>query len=140
MRDQERVRFDELLDEIVASLPDAITAMLQEKPVLVEDRPSVTLLGDLGLPREAQEELCGLHSGPMLTERTTEGDSGDIQVIHLFREGIITAAGGWIPCKDPAQTFGGEAAVEKEIRITLLHEIGHHFGLDEEDLEELGFA
>ena len=35
---------------------------------------------------------------------------------------------------------GGQAAVRSEIRITLLHEIGHHFGLDEEQLEQLGFG
>jgi predicted Zn-dependent protease with MMP-like domain len=37
-------------------------------------------------------------------------------------------------------TIGGEDAVREEILVTLLHEMGHHFGLDEDDLERLGYA
>jgi predicted Zn-dependent protease with MMP-like domain len=36
--------------------------------------------------------------------------------------------------------YGGEDRVREEIRITVLHEIGHHFGLDEDDLDRLGYA
>jgi predicted Zn-dependent protease with MMP-like domain len=48
----------------------------------------------------------------------------------LFRVGILEQAGGW---------EAGEDAIVEEIRITLLHEIGHQFGLDEEDLRRLGY-
>lgn len=140
MRDQERVRFDELLDEVVSSLPASIVELLQEKPVVVEDHPSESLLMELGLPSEARDELCGLHSGPMLTEQSIESDASHLQVIHLFREGIVEAAGGWTSWLDAGGSLDEEDAVRQEIRITLLHEIGHHFGLDEEDLERLGFA
>ena len=53
------------------------------------------------------------------------------ETIQLFREGIVAAAGGW-----PA----GAEAVAEEIRVTVLHEVGHHFGLEEDDLEEVGYA
>ena len=60
---------------------------------------------------------------------------------HLFREGIIEQAGGWEESEDEnGRLQGGEAAITEEIRITLLHEIGHHFGLGEEELEELGYG
>ena len=131
MSPQQRDTFDGLLDAVVSELPASITALLEEKPVVVEDHPSAQLLAELGLPPEAREELCGLHSGPMETEITTDGGPVDIRVIHLFREGIIAAAGGWLD---------GPEAVQEEIRITLLHEIGHHFGLNEEDLQELGYG
>ena len=53
--------------------------------------------------------------------------------IHLFRDGILDLVGGWdVP--DARQSL------EEEIRITLLHEIGHQFGLDEDDLDRLGYA
>ena len=50
-------------------------------------------------------------------------------------------AGGWEEWTDEdGAALGGEARVVREIRITLLHEIGHHFGLDEDDLDRLGYA
>ena len=131
MNGQEREAFDRLLDAVVGSLPASIKALLHEKPVVVEDRPSSQLIAELGLPPEDHLELCGLHSGPMQTELTTDGGPVEIRIIHLFREGIVAAAGGW---------NGGTGPIEEEIRITLLHEIGHHFGLSEEDLEELGYG
>ena len=66
-------------------------------------------------------------------------------MIHIFREGIIACAGGWTPWQASSPDGGtleggGEEVVRDEIRITLLHELGHHFGLDEDDLDELGYA
>ena len=40
---------------------------------------------------------------------------------------------------EEGQWVGGEGLIRREIRITVLHEIGHHFGLDEDDLEALGY-
>ena len=60
--------------------------------------------------------------------------------IHLFRRGIIEEAGGWEPwLDDEGIEWGGADRVLEEIRITLLHEIGHHFGLEEDDLTALGY-
>ena len=53
-----------------------------------------------------------------------------MEVIHLFRIGIMAEAGG---------EQATEEDLRREIRVTLLHEIGHHFGLDEDDLAELGY-
>ena len=81
-----------------------------------------------------------IDAGIPLTERSVN-DSGVLpEVIHLFREGIVDEAGGWDEDEDDDGPFGGEEAVRREIRITLLHEIGHHFGLDEDDLERLGYG
>jgi len=53
---------------------------------------------------------------------------------------VIDEAGGWEPWVDEdGETWGGEAQIVEEIRITVLHEIGHHFGLDEDDLTRLGY-
>ena len=140
MNDQDRVRFDALVDEVVDALPPPIMDLLAEKPVLVEDEPDPAILEEMGIPLECAGEICGLHSGPMLTERSIEADSGEIQVIHLYRAGIVEVAGGWSTIESEEGVFGGPTEVRRQIRITLLHEIGHHFGLDEDDLERLGYA
>jgi len=139
VRRAERERFDRIFEEVLAELPAPILALLDEAPVILEDRPGRALLAELGLDPET-DGLCGLHSGVPLTERSVH-DSGVMpETIHLFREGIVDEAGGWDEDEDDEGPFGGEEAVRREIRITLLHEIGHHFGLDEDDLERLGYG
>jgi len=136
---KERARFDALFEAVLEAMPAAVHALLEEAPVVLDDAPSAKLARELGLDRD-EEALCGLHSGIPLTERSVN-DSGQLpDVIHLFREGIIDHAGGWDEGEDEDGPYGGEARIREEIRITLLHELGHHFGLDEEDLERLGYA
>lgn len=139
MRRSERERFDRLFEEIYDQLPPGLLARLEEVPVVLEDHPSPELLRSMGMDPQ-EDDLCGLHSGVPLTHRSVEHPPLE-DVITLFREGILDEAGGWEEWTDDDGTpLGGEARVREEIRITLLHEIGHHFGLDEEDLERLGYA
>lgn len=137
MRQRDRDRFDELLEGVLDALPERLRGLLDEVPVIVLDRPTREMLHELGIPREEHEaaakELCGLHTGTPRTERSLEESGALPDEIHLFREGIIALAGGW-------GTEGASRRVAEEIRVTLLHEIGHHFGLDEDDLEGLGYA
>ncbi len=147
MTDEERERFDRLLEDCIAELPGKVRELIDEVPIVVLDRPTPEMVRDLIvdgtlLPEDDPDELCGLHSGVAITERSIEDpggwgplnlDTGGPEQIHLFRVGIIDLAGGW---DDP----NADDAVYEEIRITVLHEIGHHFGLDEDDLEQLGYA
>ncbi len=128
--DHERQRFDDLLEEILETLPDELLARFEEVPLIVEDYPNPKLLAEMGFP--ADEPLMGLHTGFMMTERSVEHDFRLPEEIHLYRRGILQEAGGW-------EQEGGEDFVYEQIYITLLHELGHHFGLDEEDLERLGY-
>ena len=142
MRRNERERFDKLFEEVLAALPDAIHRLIEECPLVLEDRPSKELLAELGIDDE-DELLCGLHTGVPLTDRSVERpDSSDI--VQIFREGIIDMAGGWdedeAEDRDGQGPFVGVDRIREEIRITVLHELGHHFGLDEDDLERLGYA
>lgn len=130
---RERERFDAILEQVIADLPDALREMLEQVPVVVEDGPSATVLRELGMRDDEADELCGLHSGRAMTEGLEEGPLELPAEIQLYRRGIIAEAGGW-------DQDGGDAAVREEIRITLLHEIGHQFGLDEEDLDRLGYG
>ncbi|MFO0831307.1 MAG: metallopeptidase family protein [Phycisphaerales bacterium] len=131
MRQPLRDQFDEILEAVIASLPPGVAKLLDEVPVVVDDLPSPAVLRDLGMREDEGIELCGLHTGSAFTERSVEHPDLPSE-IQLYREGIVDQAGGW----------GGDSADERireEIRITLLHEIGHQFGLDEEDLERLGY-
>ena len=129
MKRRARERFDALLEEVLEALPPRLHELIDRAPLVVEDAPDPELLKEMGLDPDT-ESLCGLHTGVPLTERSVELDHDPLEIIHLFREGIIEEAGGW---------EAGEDAVTEEIRITLLHEIGHHYGLEEEDLEALGY-
>lgn len=131
LSETERDRFDALFDLVVEALPQALRDLLEEIPVVIDDEPTVDLRGQLDLPPGAG--LCGLHSGIALTERSVEQSGVPSDVIRLFRMGIILIA------RD-RRSLGADEAVREEIRITLLHEIGHHFGLTEDDLESLGYA
>ena len=149
MKRSDRERFDLLLDEVLEALPSNLVSLFDEKPLVVEDRPTPEMLRELGIPLSQGDEICGLHSGPMGPQRTFDaggdGDPGsEISVIHIFRAGVVACAGGWTPWEEAEEDGtiirgGGETVVREEIRITLLHEVGHHFGLDEDDLEALGF-
>lgn len=140
-----RARFDDLLEAVIERLPQQIHILFEEVPLIVDDRPDDVLLRQLAtefdIPDEPEEleafalELCGLHSGRMLTERSVDDHADLPEDIRIFREGIVGIAGGW---EGPADRV--DAAISEQIRITILHEVGHHFGLDEDDLEDLGYA
>ncbi len=140
MTDAERERFDRLLEGVLAALPPSVAALLEEVPLIVLDEPTPALLKSLGVPPEQQaaevRTLCGLYSGSTLLEQSVEASGELPDQIHIFRRGTILAAGGWRN-EDGA---GVESEVAEEIRITVLHEIGHHFGLEEDDLDRLGYG
>lgn len=145
MKRAEQERFDALVEEAIQTLPPKLRALLDEVPVIVLDRPTPEMLRDVGIDPsdpEAAEELCGLHTGTAETEFSFEAPPPSSS-IHLFRAGIVSLAGGWTERADATDEDevgpGGEDAVYEEIMVTLLHEMGHQFGLSEEDLRELGY-
>jgi predicted Zn-dependent protease with MMP-like domain len=139
MNDLDRARFDHLLDDALPQLPGEIRNLLEQLQLIVDDTPEQSLLDQIGT--DDPTDLCGLHSGIPLTERSVEDEPTLPTSIHLFREGIVKIAGGWESwTDDDGDPMGGDDIVQEEIVITLLHELGHHFGLDEQDLERLGYA
>jgi predicted Zn-dependent protease with MMP-like domain len=134
MSKEEQDRFDALVEDAIESLPARYRQVLDEIPLVVLDEPTPEMLKHLGIEPgdpDAGDEICGLHTGTAITERSVEHPELPT-VIHLFRRGIVSLAGGW-------DQPGADDEVYEEVRTTLLHEIGHHFGLDEGDLEELGY-
>lgn len=143
MTPAERDRFDRLLEDAIAALPPAVRAVIEEVPVIVLDRPDAELIAELKregtLPPDATgdpADLLGLHSGVAITERSVDAPAQLPPQIHVFREGVLAHACGEEGWNAPH----ADEDVYEEVRITLLHEIGHHFGLDEEDLEGLGYG
>lgn len=132
MKREHADRFDALLEQILDALPEALHQIMAETAVIVLDRPTPDMLAELDMEPDEALDLCGLHTGMMATERSLE-DSGVLpNQIHLFREGIIALAGGF-------GDAGSDSRVAAQIEITLLHEIGHEYGLDEDQLRELGY-
>ncbi|RMH14733.1 MAG: metallopeptidase family protein [Planctomycetota bacterium] len=132
MTPAERDRFDALLEQVIESLPAHVSALLEEIPVIVLDRPTDKMLEDLGMQPDEADELCGLHTGSMVTERSIEEAWRLPSQIHLFRVGIMSMVGA-------LEVASAEERLREQIRITLLHELGHEMGLDEDDLENLGY-
>lgn len=129
---EQRDRFDALVDRVVEALPAQALDAIERVPVILDDRPDPKILREFGLGPEGYLELCGLHTGVMDTEADSQVLPSVPSQIHLFREAIADLAGGW-------GSPGFEDNLLREIRVTLLHEIGHQLGLDENDLEQLGY-
>ena len=132
LSDAERRRFDTLLEKHLDRLPPRFAEFLEEVPLVVEDEPDPGLLEDMGMAWD--DDLCGLHSGVPLTDRGVE-DHGQLpDQIMLFRGPIyrMARAAG-------RSSRSRRDELDRQVRITLLHELGHHLGLDEDQLEELGY-
>lgn len=127
---------DESVAREIAALPVSLRRLIDEIPIVILDEPTPEMLRDLGIDPsdgEAREEICGLHTGIPMTEDSVEY-SGDLPTtIHLFRRGLVNMA------LDERGRLDRET-LDEEVRITILHELGHHFGLEEGDLDDLGYG
>ncbi len=119
-----RRRFQQLVEEALAQVPEAFRRALDNVHVVVEDWPTAEQLAAVGLPED--RVLFGLYEGTPLPERGLEPP--------LLPDRITLFQG---PLEEACDS---EDALREEIRRTVLHELGHHFGLDEDRLEELGYG
>ncbi len=126
-----RDHFDQQLEAVLGELPEGIHTLLEKVPLHVEDYPSKEVLRTVGVRR--RENLCGLYTGIPLTERSVEHSGTPPDVVTIYREGVMASA------RDARGDISEEALL-REIRITVLHEIGHHHGLDEDELDALGYG
>ncbi len=113
-------RFREFVAEALDDLPDEWGELLDNVAIVVENEPSAEDLQDLGMDSGEGNELLGLYQGTPLGERGF-GYSGLPDRVVIYRGPILRIA------------FTREEVV-KQIRETVLHELGHHFGLKEADL------
>jgi len=119
-----RAEFERLVAREVESLPPKVLARLENVDVVVEDQPTEEELDSVGI--EPGGTLLGLYQGVPQTQRGTWYGNLLPDRIVLYKR----------PIEDVARD---RREIRKQIRITLLHEIGHHFGLGEDALSEAGY-
>ena len=111
--------------KIVDKLPRRFREQLHNVEFVVEERPSVDLLRDEGLdPR--RDTLYGIYQGVPLPERSSLDPPLLPDKITIFAEPLL-------------EDFPDPEELREEIRLTVLHEIAHYFGMDEEEIEDLGY-
>ena len=121
--DKETLNFYEMVERALEGLPPELSALLDNVAIVVDDRL------DFSTPlvvEGSENTLYGLYEGVPLTERGW-GYSGVLpDKITIFRE--------------PLERDFEPDELEEQVRITVVHEIAHYFGFDEDRLEELGWG
>ena len=120
-----KATFEQLVERALAELPPQFAEHLEEVPVEIRSRPTRKQLESVGLDED--HLLLGLYDGLPLTQRSVEHSGVRPAVIYIFKEDIELAS-------------RSEEDLVRQVRTTVLHEIGHHFGMDEDDLDELGYG
>jgi len=110
-----RGQFEELVSDALDLIPPELTAAMDNVVVLVEDR------------NPGDPDLLGLYEGVALTERTSSYGGELPDRITIYQDAILDF------CTDDEQ-------VVEEVAITVVHEIAHHFGIDEQTLHDLGWG
>jgi predicted Zn-dependent protease with MMP-like domain len=120
----DRRTFENLVAEAITELPEEFQNKLVNVAVIVEDYPAPDLLESLGTPRG--ETLFGLYEGVPLTERGYFTEPLYPDRILIFQRAI----------EDNCDSI---SEIKREVKITIVHEIAHFFGLDDDYLEEIGY-
>ena len=108
-------RFDELVSDALDLIPAQLAAAMDNVVILVEDR------------HPDDPELLGLYEGVALTERDSDYGGSLPDAITIYREALLGIC-------------ASDRDVVEEVAITVIHEIAHHFGIDDDRLDELGWA
>jgi predicted Zn-dependent protease with MMP-like domain len=108
-------RFDELVSDALDAIPQKLTAALDNVVVLVESR------------NPEEPDILGLYEGTALTERDSHYAGSLPDTITIYRDALLDMC-------------SSEDEVVDEVAITVVHEIAHHFGIDDERLHELGWG
>lgn len=117
--------FEEIVDEAVQSIPEGFHQYLEDIAVDVEEMPDQATCEELGL--RSGQTLLGLYRGTPLTDRHVDAPYRYPERIVIYQRNIERI------CKTKRRMID-------QIRRTVLHEIGHHFGLSERQLRELGYG
>ncbi len=115
-------RFQALVDEAIDSLPEKFRAAMTNMAIVVEDDPTPAQLAEVDI--EPPDSLYGLYEGIPLPERQWNHGNTLPDKITLFRNPILEDS------LDDDDVIVG-------IGETLIHEVGHYFGLDEEEIMEI---
>ncbi len=108
-------RFDDLVSDALDLIPPELAAAFDNVVILVADRNA------------EEPDLLGLYEGVALTERDSSYAGSLPDTITIYREALL-------------EMCESDDEVVDEVRITVIHEIAHHFGIDDDRLHELGWS
>jgi predicted Zn-dependent protease with MMP-like domain len=114
-----RAEFEKLVEKAIAELPEEFKSRIDNVVIAVEDEPTDEDYELTDTPDD--EELFGIYRGPMRTEMTWDMLPGLPPQVAVFRGPILR------------NTSNSREAV-KEIKDTIVHELGHYFGLEDEEM------
>lgn len=123
MRLSER-EFEDLVVDVLDSLPEQILHVLDNIDVVIERWPTREQLANLDMENGT---LFGLYEGVPLTDRDGAYNIIAPDKITIFQGSI-------------EQYCASREEIAEQVRVTVIHEVAHHFGIDEDRLEELGWA
>jgi predicted Zn-dependent protease with MMP-like domain len=119
-----RDEFEQLVADALATLPMEILSKMDNVAITVQDWPSRTQLASSRV--EPGSTLFGLYQGVPLTQRSSHYGMVAPDRITIFRGPLISY------CRTPE-------AIAEQVRKTVVHEIGHHFGMGEAQIARLGY-
>ena len=112
--------FSAWIQEALAGLPARFATLADEVSIVLEDEPSVDVLQDLEL--ESEDDLLGLYHGVPIDETSFFQTAGELPAcIAIYRGPILRL------CRTKDEVI-------HEVRDTIVHELGHHVGLDDEEM------
>ena len=117
-----REEFRQLVDEALETIPERFRTAMKNMAIVIEDEPSNAQLAEVGI--EPPDTLLGLYEGTPLPERQWAHGNALPDKITLFQG----------PIEDSSDD---EDDIVVAIGETLIHEVGHYFGLSEEEIEEI---
>ena len=119
-----RARFRKLVEQAMRGLPDSVVRRMDNVEIVVADEPTSDQIDERALD---PDELFGLYEGTPLLQRGSGYTMVVPDRIVIFRGPLERA-------------FDDPAEIAEEVRITVLHELAHHFGFEEERIAELGLG
>jgi predicted Zn-dependent protease with MMP-like domain len=112
--------FNAWIQEALAGLPARFAKLADEVSIVVEEEPSADILRDLEL--ESEDDLLGLYQGVPIDQTSFFQPAGELPArISIYRGPILRL------CRTKAEVI-------HEVRDTVVHELGHHVGLDDEEM------
>ena len=114
-----RAHFERIVQETLEDLPDRFQALLENVAIVVEQEPDPDELLELGLDPD-EDELFGVYQGISLLDRGA-GHSGLPDRIVIYRGPLL-------------RCFDSRDEIAEEIRRTVIHELGHHMGLSDDEM------
>jgi len=108
-------RFDQLVSDALDLIPPALTDAMDNVVVLVADR------------HPDEDDLLGIYEGVALTERNSDYTGALPDAITIYRDALLDVC-------------DSEEEVVDQVAVTVIHEIAHHFGIDDDRLDELGWG